>query len=93
MGFKLTAAARRRVIMMWADCVPRVTGEEVQAQARMRMVRLPTVDVGTPPFTDEVCICISPCFEPSVTVGVYTSIKCPLTQTDGIYIFHTPPPT
>ena len=54
----------------------------------MRMVHLPTVDAGTPPFTDEVCICISPCFEPSVTVGVYTSIKCPLTQTDHI---HTPP--
>ena len=28
----LTAAVRRRVIMMWADCAPRVTGQEVQIQ-------------------------------------------------------------
>ena len=53
----------------------------------MTVVCLPTVDADTPPFTDAVCICISS-FEPSVTVSVYTSIKCPA-QTDGIYV-HTP---
>ncbi|KAN0080201.1 Aspartic peptidase domain containing protein [Tylopilus felleus] len=34
MGFKLTAPApaRRGAIMMWADCAPRITGQEVRTQ-------------------------------------------------------------
>ncbi|KAN0080278.1 hypothetical protein V8E55_009844 [Tylopilus felleus] len=52
--------------MMWADCAPRVTGQEVQTQ------------------DPHVYVCISPCFEHSVTI--FTTFSLILLSTSTYYV-------